>query len=246
MKKWIAIFLLVAMMLSLVACRSEEKETQAVETTAAEEQVPEETAETSETEEEIKEETITEEITTEEITETETDLAHPETFWAEEDVEYPITFYFSSGAGAWYTALYLNEDGSFTGSFHDANQGEGGEGYYGTVYESNFSGKFGLAERLDMYTYSTKLLELTLDRPQGEEWIQDETKYISWTPYGLENCESFLIYLPNTPVNLLAEDTYYWWPGRYYEDYTTLHGYGLMNIEDGSCFFAMLEEESFG
>ena len=270
MKKWIAIFLLVAMMLSLVACGiGEDPEAQgteslpeatteaAEETTAEIEAVEETTQEISDTAEETTEEII--EATTEEITEeiteetaetealTETGALGAEPFWAEEDVEYPMSFYFSSGAGAWGTELYLNEDGTFTGYFHDSNMGENGEGYpNGTVYLCEFEGKFSSAERLDMYTYAVTLLELNLDRPEGEEWIEDEIKYISWTPYGLENCERFLIYLPNTPANLLAEDTLFWWPGRYYEDYTTLHGYGLMNTEDGSCFFAMTEDEAVG
>lgn len=246
MKKWIAFLLFAVMMLSLAACGITDKETEPAETTAAEEQAPEETAETVEVVEEVTEETLvteaveeTEEITTEEITEIE---LVQETFWVEEGVEYPMSFYFSSGAGGWGTELYLNEDGTFDGYFHDSEMGEIGEDYpNGTVYTCEFSGKFGAAERLDMYTYSTKLLELTLDRPAGESWIEDGVKYISATPYGLENCENFMIYLPNTPPNLLAEDTLFWWPGRYHEDYTTLHGYGLMNVEDGSCFFAMME-----
>lgn len=249
MKKWIAFFLLTVMMLSLVACSSEEKETQAPETTVTEAQTSEETSETTEAEAEITEETpaVTEEVATEETTteeSTETEPAQPEAFWAEENLEYPMAFYFSSGAGGWGTELYLNEDGSFTGYFHDSNMGEiGDENPNGTVYTCDFTGKFDIAERLDMYTYSVKLLELTLDRPEGEYWIEDGVKFVSSTPYGLENTDSFLIYLPNTPVNLLAEDTLYWWPGRYFEDYTTLNGYGILNIEDGSCFFAMLDWE---
>ena len=55
----------------------------------------------------------------------------------------PMEFYFSSGAGAWGTELYLEKDGSFEGGFHDTNMGESGEeNPYGTCYVCNFSGKF--------------------------------------------------------------------------------------------------------
>lgn len=251
MKKWIALFLLVAMTLSLVACGIAEEQTapstEAVEETKETSAIVEETTETSEVAEETTE--IVEETTetlaeTTEIEETETELAQPETFWAEEDVEFPMSFYFSSGAGGWGTELVLYEDGSFTGSFRDTNMGEIGENNpNGTAYVCSFSGKFSTAERLDMYTYGMKLLELNLDRPAGEEWIEDGVRYISATPYGLENSEDFAIYLPNTPVEMLSEDVWFWWPGRYHEDYTTLNGYGLCNLSDDSCFFSMIDSE---
>lgn len=277
MKKWIAMLLLAAVVLSLTACGEEPKETQAPESTLTGEeelketlQVPvvttEATGETTEATEETTE--ATEETTkaseepsetTEEPTETELPVEIPtetetvtesasestpgETFWAEENLEYPMSFCFSSGAGGWGTELYLNRDGSFTGTFHDSNMGENDESYpNGTVYICNFTGSFSPAERLDMYTYGVKLRELTLDRPEGEEWIRDGIRYISATPYGLEGGEDFLLYLPNTPVEMLSEEDLFWWPGRYYEDYTTLKGYGLYNLADGSGFFSMKEE----
>ena len=64
-------------------------------------------------------------------------------------------FGFSSGAGAWGTFLDLNDDGTFSGEFHDSNMGETGEGYpYGTVYVCDFSGKFSEPEKINEYTYS--------------------------------------------------------------------------------------------
>lgn len=251
MKKWMAFLLLVVMMLSLVACaESVEEEAQPTGDSLSGEQQTEEPSKTEEnpeasdmieTEEvsESQETTVTEEVTeTQEVAESE---PVQETFWAEEDLEYPMDFYFSTGAGAWGTELYLNEDGTFTGYFHDTNMGEFGDNYpNGTVYLCEFSGKFSAAERLDMYTYSVKLEELTLDRPAGEEWIEDGVRYVSSTPYGLENSEDFMIYLPNTPTYMLSEDDLFWWPGRYYEEYTTLNGYGLYNQNDRSGFFSML------
>ena len=53
--------------------------------------------------------------------------------------EEPVELVFSSGAGAWGTVLELAPDGAFTGSFHDTNMGETGEGYpNGTVYLCSF------------------------------------------------------------------------------------------------------------
>ena len=51
-------------------------------------------------------------------------------------------FYFSSGAGAWYTVLYIHEDGSFDGHYEDTNLGDMGDNYNGTIYYSDFTGQF--------------------------------------------------------------------------------------------------------
>ncbi len=172
-------------------------------------------------------------------------VANDQCFFTEmsANVEFPMAFYFSSGAGAWGTELQLNEDGTFTGYFRDTNMGENGEGYpNGTAYVCAFSGRFGSSEKLDDYSYSVKLEELTLDRPEGEEWIQDGMRYISATPYGLEGGEDFVFYLPDTPVTMLSEDQLLWWPGRYYGEYNTLNGYALYNVADDSGFFSMIEE----
>ena len=61
----------------------------------------------------------------------------------------PSRFTFSSGTGGWMTVMELNDDGSFTGSFQDSDMGVRGEGYpKGTVYKSDFSGKFSRPEQL--------------------------------------------------------------------------------------------------
>ena len=257
MKKWIALLLTVAMMLSLWACKGgetedpqvpETTEAEPVETTTDGEEPTEPTTETTQAPTEKTEEPTetTEEPTetTQEPTETEipSENETEETSEAEEHLEYPMAFYFSSGAGGWATELYLNEDGTFTGYFFDSNMGDIGEGYpYGTTYTCSFTGKFGSSEKLDDYSYSVKLEELTLDRPVGEEWIEGETRYISATPYGLEGGEDFLFYLPNTPITMLSEDQLFWWPGKYRGEYTTLHGYAIYNVADDSGFFSMIE-----
>ena len=53
--------------------------------------------------------------------------------------ELPDEFYFSSGAGAWRTELFLQDDGSFNGQYSDSDMGSMGEEYpNGTVYICEF------------------------------------------------------------------------------------------------------------
>ncbi|MBR6824975.1 MAG: hypothetical protein IKM59_00325 [Oscillospiraceae bacterium] len=265
MKKWIAILLIIAMLLTLVACKDRDDEM--TPTTQTTEEAPAQTAsskeestetsntpaETNQTPIEITEEpTATTEATTETATQTateptETEIAVEEEFWQEENLVYPLVFHFSSGAGAWYTSLYLYEDGSFTGEFHDANQGENGDAYpYGTINTCTFTGKFASAERLDMYTYGMKLEYMETDSPVGEEWIEEGVRYVTAMPYGLEEGENFQIFLPNTPASMLSEDQLFWWPGRFREGETILRAYGLLNMNTDQCFFTeTIQEVSF-
>lgn len=123
----------------------------------------------------------------------------------------PTEFYFSSGAGGWGTELSLAPDGSFTGEFHDSDMGTTGPGYpYGTVYVCSFSGRFGDVKRVDEYTCSMRLLDLTTERVIGDEWIEDEVRYVSSDPYGLEDADEFLVYLPGSYVRGLPREFVTW------------------------------------
>lgn len=264
-KKIMLCVLLLSMLFSAAGCRGETKEEESTQQpTITEEQssesgettVPPEETETisessteettSETVIEITEETTEEttQVQTEETTEETTEPAtQEEALFGNPDIAYPLDFWFSSGAGAWGTGLTLNADGSFQGNFYDTNMGENTEDYpNGTTYTCNFSGLFADAVKLDEYSYSITLKELTTERERGEEWIEDGMRYIASDPYGLENCTEFILYLPQTPVSLMSEEALFWWPLRYEEERTVLKAYGVYNTTDESCFYAMAEE----
>ena len=156
---------------------------------------------------------------------------------------FPMELIFSSGAGAWQTALTLNRDGSFSGTYKDSDMGDGAEDYpNGTAYICDFSGKFGDIKQVDSCTYSMELSELTAQKPEGEEWIEDGVRYIASAPYGLEGGKDFLFYTPETELEGLSGEFLSWWPGWLYadalgKDPTALTGYGLYNREMGYGFF---------
>lgn len=154
--------------------------------------------------------------------------------------EVPNEFIFSSGAGGWRTVLRLNKDGSFTGNYSDSEMGSTGEGYpKGSVYVCDFSGKFTDIKK-DGQNYTMKLESLESEKKEGEEWIEDEIKYIYSTPYGIEGGKNFVIYAPDTPLEGFSETFLSWWPGRYSEnkDQKTLGFYSICNVETEEGFFA--------
>ena len=113
----------------------------------------------------------------------------------------PEDFIFSSGAGAWGTVLTINDDWSFYGTYHDSE--------WNTVYICEFTGRFSKPTLVNEYTYSMTLQELNYDN-SGREYDADGIHYITSDPYGLDNADEFLIYLPGAPISELPEEFVMW------------------------------------
>ncbi len=152
---------------------------------------------------------------------------------------------FSSGVGAWYTCVWIDEDGTFTGEFHDSEMGETGEGYPdGSVYGCLFHGKMSLAEQVDETTWKLRVDELALDEGQVPEVIEDGMRFVTSDPYGLKEGHEMLLYLPGTPVEKIPEG-YLPWAHLYAfgEDVKELPNYGLYDPQEETGFIG---EEPYG
>ena len=149
-----------------------------------------------------------------------------------------LEFYFASGAGGWRTFLNIEEDGSFFGEYSDSDMGSTGEGYpNGTYYYCKFNGKFTEAVKVNDYTYSMKIEEIScVNEPETSEII-DGILYYYATPYGMEGAEEVLIYLPGAPVSELPEDYLNWVRNDMVEpNATELPFYGLYNVTEQNGF----------
>ena len=124
-----------------------------------------------------------------------------------------LTFSFSSGVGAWRTMLTISGNGSFEGTYSDSDMGDSGEGYpNGTVYLSEFQGRFSGPSKVNDYTYSVEIQEMTLAEDVGTSEIIDGTRYVYSEPYGMDGAEEILFYLPGAPLEELPE-AYRSWVG---------------------------------
>ena len=123
----------------------------------------------------------------------------------------PSEFVFSSGAGGWATEITLNDDGTFIGQYHDSDMGDSGIGYSnGTVYICDFSGKFTMPKKINEYIYSMNLESLDVEGTSGTVYYENDIKYIVSDPYGFDNADEFLIYLPGCPLEETSEEFLSW------------------------------------
>lgn len=152
-------------------------------------------------------------------------------------------FYFSSGAGAWYTALDIHADGTFDGHYQDADMGDTGEGYSnGTLYYCDFSGKFTEPVKVNETTYVFQLASIKYPYGIGEEINTDEQiHYIYTEAYGLDGAKDLYLYLPESRVADLPEDYVNWVHWDVQGD--TLGFYGLYNEAQGEGFSSNLYAE---
>lgn len=122
-----------------------------------------------------------------------------------------IEFTFASGAGGWSTYLYIEEDGTFYGNFHDSDMGCTGEGYPGgTIYYCDFSGKFTNPVKIDDYSYQFEIESLKCEKEEGEEEIIDERLYIYSYSYGLDDADKLYMYLPGKDTKDFSEELKMW------------------------------------
>ena len=152
-------------------------------------------------------------------------------------------FGFASGVGGWSSELTFANDGVFMGSFHDSDMGDTGDGYpHGTIYVSEFSGKFEVANIINGNSVTLRLVQSATAEPDGKEWIDDQVRYVASAPYGIAGGEEFILYFPGTPMSELTDDGRQWYQmPRALSDTElpqTLPCYGLYNVNEANAFFS--------
>lgn len=123
----------------------------------------------------------------------------------------PEKFVFASGTSAWSTTLTVHNDGSFEGRFSDSEMGLKGDDYpKGTIFVSEFSGKFEDVKKINDYTYSMNMTELTYEHEIGTETITNGIKTVYKEAYGLAKAKTIYVYTPDTPKDKLSEQLLSW------------------------------------
>lgn len=124
----------------------------------------------------------------------------------------PSKYVYSSGAGAWRTYLELSSDGTFKGQFSDSEASLSGDGFEkGTVYISNFKGRFSSPTKDSEMISSFKLESLEVEGEDGDEYFKNDQKYIVCDPpMGFENAEVFKVFYPGCPISSIPDEIVEW------------------------------------
>lgn len=152
-----------------------------------------------------------------------------------------LEFTFYSGAGGWGTWMHIRPDGSFFGEYVDSDMGVTGEDYpNGTEYQCHFSGTFTTPGKVNDFTYSMEIQEISCEHEPGTEEVKGGVRYCYTEPVGLDSAAEILIYTPGAPFSEIPE-TYRSWVG-YSDpmlettDIRELPFYGLYNVARESGF----------
>ena len=131
--------------------------------------------------------------------------------------DFPQSFTFTSGRGGWSTDMVVAADGTFTGTFHDSDMGDRGDGYpNGTRHVANFTGAFTDPVKVGEYEYTMQLKRLEITDEPGET-IEDgvRTVYVTDDVYGLGSetakpAGSFSLHLPGQPLSAFSDSAAMW------------------------------------
>lgn len=151
---------------------------------------------------------------------------------------------FSSGAGGWSTDMHIAEDGSFSGTYHDSEMGETGEGYpNGSFYYCNFNGQLSIAGQADDGAWKLHVDSLSMESEPNQESIEDDIRYVTAEVYGLSEGDELLLYAPGTPADALSEEMQMWAHMPWQDDPTALESWFLADESYDSGFVGYVYEE---
>lgn len=155
-----------------------------------------------------------------------------------------LPFNFSSGVGAWDCEINIDAEGCFTGSYHDSDMGDAGEGYEnGTVYTSDFHGKLtiqGPGEEPCTWLVTVSELEMDEGLVPGTELFEDGFRYVITEPAGLKLGNTMILYTRGAAIDIISEDAAFWF---HLNDFELLPGdtlplYGLYDEAEQTGFVA--------
>lgn len=150
----------------------------------------------------------------------------------------PRTFTYSDATGEWSSVISVNPDGSFSGSFISNAEKEATDEYPGgTVYYSDFSGRFTQIKKANDFSYSMYLESVSTQQEKDQVTIESGIRYISSSPLGISAKTEYILYTPDTPINALPELFLFWCPFITDEN-SNLYCYAIRNTHSDEGFYA--------
>ena len=113
---------------------------------------------------------------------------------------------FGSGAGGWGSWIILEADGSFEAGSSSGTKPVSGTGFVGRVYEGACTGRFTNIQKKSETSYTMRMSDLQYEKKIGTEIIENNIQHVYSAVIGIEEGETFVLYLSGTPRQELPED----------------------------------------
>ena len=130
--------------------------------------------------------------------------------------------------------LTLNKDGTFSGEYHETLVDQTEDGAFTLISLCNFEGYFKAIEKIDDFTYRLTIGEYKTELGLGDEWVENGIFYQSAEPFGISNCQEFMLYLPGKITGALPDSFLMWVNHKIYNG--KLQTYALHNTANGFGF----------
>ncbi len=108
--------------------------------------------------------------------------------------------------------IMIQPDGTFNGTFNQIYSIDNDESLDSIAFECNYKGQFSSLTKTGPYEYTMKCNTVEINGTIGDETIVDGKKIITTVPYGFENADEFILYLPGKKVSELPEGLLKWNP----------------------------------
>ncbi len=159
--------------------------------------------------------------------------------------EIPEEFVFSSGSGAWRTYITISPKGEFVGEFSNwDSMPVRDDAPNGVTQKCPFKGAFKDVEKVNDFEYTLKIDYLETTGTGGQEVVDGLViETLESVPYGFEEAEDFILYLPGRETADL-DPTFLSWissPQGWSETPSTLPLYALFNVGGATGFCASSE-----
>lgn len=149
--------------------------------------------------------------------------------------EIPISFILAPTQNtSWNTKLTLNKDGTFSGEYHETLVDQTDDGEFTLISLCNFEGYFKAIEKIDDFTYRLTIGEYKTELGLGDEWVENGIFYQSAEPFGISDCQEFMLYLPGKITGALPDNFLMWVNHKIYNG--KLQTYALHNTANGFGF----------
>lgn len=155
------------------------------------------------------------------------------------EINFPIEFKMSSGAGGWWSTVTLQADGSFNGYYQDTDASGFDEGPMWMTYSATSTGSFAFIEQTNEFEYLLIVEASATEELPGTSRTEENTQY-EFVDTQFTEGSRWRLLAPGTPISSISArdwDLIRGWSGGSLYEVTEELPYWVLFREDGGASF---------